>query len=151
MGSAVMRGRYGMKEYKKSYTGFLIILLLYLIAAFLPIFIPVMHDRPGAVTAWMCFATAVFVFALIFYIYKSEKLYLFSGVTYEQAARLSSEQRRNYAYLHVKKFLPATVILIAYSVLAFIAKLPDALSIVILCLVLVATAFSTMKIKIELE
>ncbi|MBR5897484.1 MAG: hypothetical protein IKZ39_07705 [Lachnospiraceae bacterium] len=140
-----------MKEYKKSYTGFLIILLLYLIAAFLPIFIPVMHDRPGAVTAWMCFATAVFVFALIFYIYKSEKLYLFSGVTYEQAARLSSEQRRNYAYLHVKKFLPATVILIAYSVLAFIAKLPDALSIVILCLVLVATAFSTMKIKIELE
>ncbi|MCR5721583.1 MAG: hypothetical protein K6G72_04500, partial [Lachnospiraceae bacterium] len=85
-----------MKEYKKSYTGFLIILLLYLIAAFLPIFIPVMHDRPCAVTAWMCFATAVFVFALIFYIYKSEKLYLFSGVTYEQAARLSSEQRRNY-------------------------------------------------------
>ncbi len=151
MGSAVMRGRYGMKEYKKSYTGFLIILLLYLIAAFLPIFIPVIHDRPGAVTAWMCFATAVFVFALIFYIYKSEKLYLFSGVTYEQAARLSSEQRRNYAYLHVKKFLPATVILIAYSVLAFIAKLPDALSIVILCLVLVAAAFSTMKIKIDNE
>lgn len=140
-----------MKEYKKSYTGFLIILLLYLIAAFLPIFIPVIHDRPGAVTAWMCFATAVFVFALIFYIYKSEKLYLFSGVTYEQAAKLSSEQRRNYAYLTLKKFLPATVILIAYSVLAFIAKLPDALSIVILCLVLVAAAFSTMKIKIELE
>lgn len=140
-----------MKEYKKSYTGFVIILLLYLIAAFLPIFIPVIQDRPGAVTAWMCFATAVFVFALIFYIYKSEKLYLFSGVTYEQAARLSSEQRRNYAYLHVKKFLPATVILIAYSVLAFIAKLPDALSIVILCLVLVAAAFSTMKIKIDNE
>lgn len=140
-----------MKEYKKSYTGFLIILLLYLIAAFLPIFIPVIHDRPGAVTAWLCFATAVFVFALIFYIYKSEKLYLFSGVTYEQAARLSSEQRRNYAYLTLKKFLPATVILIAYSVLAFIAKLPDALSIVILCLVLVAAAFSTMKIKVEEE
>lgn len=140
-----------MKEYKKSYTGFVIILLLYLIAAFLPIFIPVIHDRPGAVTAWMCFATAVFVFALIFYIYKSEKLYLFSGVTYEQAAKLSSEQRRNYAYLTLKKFLPATVILIAYSVLAFIAKLPDALSIVILCLVLVAAAFSTMKIKIEEE
>lgn len=151
MGSAVMRGRYGMKEYKKSYTGFLIILLLYLIAAFLPIFIPVIHDRPGAVTAWMCFATAVFVFALIFYIYKSEKLYLFSGVTYEQAAKLSSEQRRNYAYLTLKKFLPATVILIAYSVLAFIAGLPDALSIVILCLVLVAAAFSTMKIKIDNE
>lgn len=140
-----------MKEYKKSYTGFLIILLLYLIAVFLPIFISVIHDRPGAVTAWMCFATAVFVFALIFYIYKSEKLYLFSGVTYEQAAKLSSEQRRNYAYLHVKKFLPATVILIAYSVLAYIAKLPDALSIVILCLVLVAAAFSTMKIKVEEE
>ena len=140
-----------MKEYKKSYTGFLIILLLYLIAAFLPIFIPVIHDRPGAVTAWMCFATAVFVFVMIFYIYKSEKLYLFSGVTYEQAARLSSEQRRNYAYLTLKKFLPATVILIAYSVLAFIAKLPDALSIVILCLVLVAAAFSTMKIKMDKE
>lgn len=151
MGFAVMRGRYGMKEYKKSYTGFLIILLLYLIAAFLPIFIPVIHDRPGAVTAWMCFATAVFVFVMIFYIYKSEKLYLFSGVTYEQAARLSSEQRRNYAYLTLKKFLPATVILIAYSVLAFIAKLPDALSIVILCLVLVAAAFSTMKIKMDKE
>ncbi|MCR5722726.1 MAG: hypothetical protein K6G72_10335 [Lachnospiraceae bacterium] len=140
-----------MKEYKKSYTGFLIILLLYLIAAFLPIFIPAIHDRPGAVTAWMCFSTAVFVFVIIFYIYKSEKLYLFSGVTFEQAAKLSSEQRRNYAYLTLKKFLPATVILIAYSVLAFIAKLPDALSIVILCLVLVAAAFSTMKIKVEEE
>lgn len=140
-----------MKEYKKSYTGFLIILLLYLIAAFLPIFIPVIHDRPGAVTAWMCFATAVFVFVMIFYIYKSEKLYLFSGVTFEQAAKLSSEQRRNYAYLTLKKFLPATVILIAYSVLAFIAKLPDALSIVIMCLVLVAAAFSTMKIKMDKE
>lgn len=140
-----------MKEYKKSYTGFLIILLLYLIAAFLPIFIPVIHDRPGAVTAWMCFATAVFVFVMIFYIYKSEKLYLFSGVTYEQAAQLSPEKRRNYAYLTLKKFLPATVILIAYSVLAFIAKLPDALSIVIMCLVLVAAAFSTMKIKMDKE
>ncbi len=140
-----------MKEYKKSYTGFLIILLLYLIAAFLPIFIPVIHDRPGAVTAWMCFATAVFVFVMIFYIYKSEKLYLFSGVTYEQAAKLSPEKRRNYAYLTLKKFLPATVILIAYSVLAFIAKLPDALSIVIMCLVLVAAAFSTMKIKMDKE
>ena len=140
-----------MKEYKKSYTGFLIILLLYLIAAFLPVFIPAIHDRPGAVTAWMCFATAVFVFVMIFYIYKSEKLYLFSGVTYEQAAKLSPEQRRNYAYLHVKKFLPATVILIAYSVLAYIAKLPDALSIVILCIVLVAAAFSTMKIKMDKE
>lgn len=140
-----------MKEYKKSYTGFLIILLLYLIAAFLPIFIPAIHDRPGAVTAWMCFATAVFVFVMIFYIYKSEKLYLFSGVTFEQVAKLSSEQRRNYAYLTLKKFLPATVILIAYSVLAFIAKLPDALSIVIMCLVLVAAAFSTMKIKMDKE
>ena len=151
MGFDVMRGRYGMKEYKKSYTGFLIILLLYLIAAFLPIFIPVIHDRPGAVTAWLCFATALFVFAMIFYIYKSEKLYLFSGITYEQATKLTPEQRRNYAYLHVKKFLPATVILIAYSLLAFIAKLPDALSIVVMCLVLVAAAFSTMKIKIDEE
>ncbi len=140
-----------MKEYKKSYTGFLIILLLYLIAAFLPIFIPAIHDRPGAVTAWMCFSTAVFVFVMILYIYKSEKLYLFSGVTFEQASKLSSEQRRNYAYLTLKKFLPATVILIAYSVLAFIAKLPDALSIVIMCLVLVAAAFSTMKIKMDKE
>jgi hypothetical protein len=140
-----------MKEYKKSYTGFLIILLLYLIAAFFPIFIPAIHDRPGAVTAWMCFATAVFVFITVFYIYKSEKLYLFSGVTYEQAAKLSPEQRRNYAYLHVKKFLPATVILIAYSVLAYIAKLPDAVNIVVLCFVLVAAAFSTMKIKMDKE
>ena len=140
-----------MKEYKKSYTGFLIILLLYLIAAFVPIFIPVLHDRPGAVTAWLCFATALFVFVMIFYIYKSEKLYLFSGVTYEQAAGLSPEKRRNYAYLTLKKFLPATVILIAYSLLAFIARLPDALSVIVMCLVLVAAAFSTMKIKIDEE
>ncbi len=51
----------------------------------------------------------------------------------------------------MKKFLPATVILIAYSVLAYIAKLPDAVNIVVLCFVLVAAAFSTMKIKMDKE
>ena len=138
-----------MKEYKKSYLGFVIILLIYLVLMFAPAFIPAIKERPGAATAWICFVTAVFVFAVIFYIYKSEKIYIFSGISYEDALKVSPEKRRNYAYLHVKKFLPATVILIAYSVLAFITGLPDALSIVVMCLVLVATAFSTMKIKLD--
>jgi len=140
-----------MKEYKKSYLGFVIILLAYLVGMFAPVLIPAMKERAGAATAWMCFATAIFVFATIFYIYKSEKIYIFSGISYEDALKCSPEKRRNYAYLHVKKFLPATVILIAYSVLAYIAKLPDAVSIVIMCLVLVAAAFSTMKIKLDKE
>ena len=138
-----------MKEYKKSYLGFITILLIYLVLMFAPAFIPAIHERPGAATAWICFVTAVFVFAVIFYIYKSEKIYIFSGISYEDALKVSPEKRRNYAYLHVKKFLPATVILIAYSLLAFITELPDALSIVVMCLVLVATAFSTMKIKLD--
>ena len=140
-----------MKEYKKSYLGFIIILLLYLAAAFAPAFIPAMQKRPGATTAWMCFTTAIFVFAMIIYIYKSGKIYIFSGITYEDALKVSPEKRRNYAYLHVKKFLPCTVILIAYSVLAYIAKLPDAVSIVLMMVVLLATAFSTNKIRLEDE
>ena len=148
MGRSCMRRRYRMKEYKKSYLGFIIITLLYLAVAFAPAFIPVIQERPGAGTAWMCFATAIFVFATVFYIYKSEKIYIFSGITYEDALKVSPEKRRNYAYLHVKKFLPSTVILIAYSMLAYIAKLPDAVSIVLLVVVLVATAFSTNKINL---
>ncbi|MBR5896119.1 MAG: hypothetical protein IKZ39_00705 [Lachnospiraceae bacterium] len=140
-----------MKEYKKSYLGFVIILLLYLAVAFAPIFIPAINDRPGAGTAWMCFATALFVFAVIYYIYRSGKIYIFSGISYEDALKISPEKRRNYAYLHVKKFLPCTVILIAYSLLAYIAKLPDALSVVLMVVVLVATALSTNKIKLEDE
>ena len=140
-----------MKEYKKSYLGFIVITLLYFAVAFAPIFIPAISERPGAGTAWMCFATALFVFAMIFYIYKSEKIYLFSGISYEDAARCTPEKRRNYAYLHVKKFLPCTVVLIAYSVLAYITKLPDAVSIVLMVVVLVATALSTTRIKLEEE
>ena len=140
-----------MKEYKKSYLGFFVILLIYLVAVFLPALIPALHDRPGAATACMCFSTAIFVFALVFYIYKSGKIYLFSGITYEDALKISPEKRRNYAYLHVKKFLPGTVILIAYSVLAYITKLPDAVSVVFMVVVLVATALSTIRIKLDNE
>ena len=140
-----------MKEYKKSYWGFLIILLLYLAAAFSPIFIPAIRERHGAGSAWMVFSTAVFVFALIFYIYKTGKIYIFTGVTYEEALKLTPEQRKNYGYLHLRKFLPATILLVAYAVLAYIAKLPDAVSVVVMLVVLVATALSTTKIKLEDE
>ena len=88
--------------YKKSYKGFVLSLLIYLVLIFTVSFIPA-ADESQPIRLVMLL-TAWYMAGLTFYIWRTERIYLYNGTTYEEADAAGRERRKAFAWRHFRIF-----------------------------------------------
>lgn len=88
--------------YKKSYTGFVLGVIVYLAFMLGMAFVP----GVGAQLAMRLnmLLTAWFMAILTFYIWRTERVYLYNGTSFEEAEAADSERRKTFAWKHLRVF-----------------------------------------------
>lgn len=103
-------------ELKKSYKGFLIWMLGFLVCCFGVIFLP-LEDVNLIIRVVMNIMT-ISMAIIAYMIYRNGYVYWYTGITYEEAAAVSPERRKEYARKHLRLFgIYAVVYLVASVVL----------------------------------
>ena len=133
-------------EYKKSYKllwfWFALFVGLMVLAALLPI------DNTALailVTMNLCSGS---VALLSFMIYKTQCIYWYNGIDFEEAKVAGEERRIAYGYAHWRLFGGFAALYFVYSLCAQIIPFGIALHILLGTVGMVAAAISTMKIKL---
>ena len=135
-----------MEEYKKSYKGLVIWLILYMAAFFVPVFLP----AEVKLITLLCYNIMIIGCAVLTYmIYKNEKIYWYSGIFYEDAAKMTSPQRKAYAFKMFKRFAVFAVLYVIYSVIAYVTGVHSGVNLAVASIGLVGVALSTLNIKLE--
>ncbi len=133
-------------EYKKSYTGFILWLISFLVLFFTLPFLPI-KDEALITRITLNFMT-IYLVLLMYLIYKTEYIYWFNGTTYQEALEAGSQRRKQFAYRHLLHFGIFSITSLIISSLLHIFHLAYWIDIVMICLGVIITAFSTIKIKL---
>ena len=136
-------------EYKKSYKGFVLWMVLFIASLFGCAFVPT--EDTNLMTLLVDNIMTIGMAILTGIIYKNEKIYWYTGLSYEDAKQASSRQRKKYAMQHFKRFGIFAGIYLTYSIMAYFFAMPIGLSITIVLFGLVGVAISTMNIKLDME
>ena len=131
---------------KKSYTGFILWIVLYLGILFSMAFLPIEND--GVMIRLILSFTALAVTGMMLIIYISEQVYWINGVTYEQAVDAGSERRKLFARRHLVRFGIFTAIYVLFAVVGQIIGIPFWIDIVVFTLGMIAAAISTINIRL---
>lgn len=131
---------------KKSYTGFILWLIVYTATIFLPAFLPT-YDG-GLLVRLIMGWTAIALLLLMLMIYVSEKVFWINGVTYEQAVEAGSARRKAFALRHLVHFAAFSAPYLVFTVVAQIIGWPFWIDIVVFTAGIIAAAVSTVKIRL---
>lgn len=132
-------------EYRKSYKGFILWLLGYLLAAFALTLLPM---GGGLATRLIFNLTAVGMVLLILIMLRTENVNWINRVTFEQARDAGSERRRAFAQAHLARFGYFALGYALFSAFTQLRGLNIAIDGVVFCVGLVAVALTTIKIKL---
>lgn len=87
---------------KKSYTGFVLGMLVYVAALMSIAFIPKSDEQ--TVMRLVMLLTAWYMAWLSFHVWRTEQIYWYNGTTYEEAEAAGSERRKEFAWKHFRRF-----------------------------------------------
>lgn len=133
-------------ELKKSYKGFIIWMLLYVVSCFSLCFLPIVDSV--ILTRLSLNMCTIGVAILAFIIYKTEYIYWYNGITYEDAVKAGSERRKNYAWKHCRRFGGCALICLVCSIVFHIVGISMWYDIFLVSIGIVAAAISTITIKL---
>ena len=88
--------------YKKSYTGFILWMVGFVAALLAICFIPAEDEQ--VLMRLIMLVTAWYMAGLTFYIWRTERVYLYNGTTFEEAEAAGSERRKEFAWRHLRIF-----------------------------------------------
>lgn len=136
-----------MNSYKKSYLGFILLILGFVALVVLIPFAPL----PDAKCYTLLLLVLMYGFSVLLsaVILKNEKVYWYSGTTYEQAKEASSESRKRFAYRHFVSFAVSAFCFLAYAVFSFVTGLPLFNDLLIGTAGIFAAIISTRKITLD--
>ena len=135
-----------MREYKKSYVGLIIWLIVFCFSSFVPCFLPIKNIQ--ILTAIFDNIWVIGIFILTLVIYLTESIYWYNGISFEQAKQAGSERRKRFSLSFMKRFGYFAVCFLAYSIASVLLKLPFGIDITVATLGIVIVAISTIKIKL---
>ena len=136
-----------METYEKSCKGLVFFIIGYMIAMFLPIFLP--FEDVNLLTRIVLNIATIGIVVLCWMMYRNEKIYWINGITFERAKRATSDQRKEYALWFLRKFGNAALIFLLFSILAQYFHLSIALDTIVLLILLCSVAFRSIKVKLE--
>lgn len=132
-----------MKE-KPTYKGF-IIWLVFFIASM----IPALRLENRDLAARLCFGICLIdLVILMLIIYWTERIYWFSGISFEQARQAGSQQRKNYALKILKRFVYLLGIYLLFAFIGHIWHFHILFDMVIIIFAMIITCFSIFKIQL---
>lgn len=104
-----------MKE-KPTYKGFIIWLVFFVTSL-----IPAVRLENRDLAARLCFGIGLIdLVILMLIIYCTERIYWFSGISFEQARQAGSQQQKNYALRILKRFMYLLGIFLIYAFIGHI-------------------------------
>ena len=133
-------------EYKKSYAGFWVWLLVMCNLTLGGAFLPDMGTQ--ILVAIIDNVMTISIFVLTLMIYLNEKVYWYNGTSYEEAREAGSMRRKAFALAHMKRFGGFAAIFLLYSIVSILVGISYWIDIVVVTAGLVIAAISTMKIKL---
>lgn len=136
-----------MKTYEKSYKGFVIWMAVFVLLLCSVVWLPVQNANLPTLTVLNLMSVGMAVLTWI--IYKNERIYWYTGISFEEAKKAASAQRRRYALRHAKRFTWFAAAGLLYSAAAYWKNLPIGFSITVIGLGITAVAISTVKIQLE--
>lgn len=92
--------------------------------------------------------TMASVVVLLLIIWRTEKVFWFSGMSFEQAVEAGSDRRKAYAWKHVKLFGIFAAAFLLFSVVAQALHFPIAVDLAVLMVGLLAVCVFSMKFKL---
>ena len=131
---------------KKSYTGFIVWMFLFIGILFSLSFLPV-EDESIMIRAVFVF-TSLAIAGMMLLIYFTEQVYWINGVTYEQAVEAGSARRKAFALRHLVRFGICTAIYLLFAVVGQIIGWPFWIDIIVFTVGVIATAISTIGIRL---
>ncbi|SHF04653.1 hypothetical protein SAMN02745784_02624 [Tissierella praeacuta DSM 18095] len=135
------------KEYKKTYKP----LIAWLIG--FPVIAIIIAERLSNLSTKIATLLSLIImvislYILMFIIYKGEYVYWINGgPNYEEAKLAGSEKRKEYAKAHLDIFFKMMLISFLYGILSLLLKFPIWIDIVLISVIIIITAFSTISIK----
>lgn len=130
---------------KRSYKGLFLWVILYMTGAVLFIFLPF---RGAVITRLVMNYTSVMIALLAYIIYKSDRVYWYNGIIFEDAEKAGRERRDEYTYKHFEKFSKFAIYFAIFSVIFHLFGLSIWLDTAVLTIGLIITAISTIKIEL---
>lgn len=131
---------------KKSYKGLILWMIGYTAvligAAFLPI------RDVGLLVRVIDSLTMVSVVVLMLIIWRTEKVFWFTGMSFEQAVEAGPARRKAYAWKHVKLFGIFAAAYLLFSVVAQMLHFPIAVDLAVLMAGMFAVCVFSMKFKL---
>lgn len=132
--------------YRKSYTGFIVWLIVFVIAMLAICFLPV--DDDAILTRLLQNLCTIGMAQLTWMIWRNERVYWYNGVSFEDAQKAGSERRKEYAFRHFRLFGGYALVALAVTMAAHLARLPWWVDFTFICVGMIAAAFRTMKYKL---
>jgi len=135
------------KEYKKTYKPLIVWLIGF------PVIAIIIAERLSNLSTKIATLLSLIImvislYILMFIIYRGEYIYWINGgPNYEEAKLAGSEKRKEYAKAHLDIFFKMMLISFLYGILSLLLKFPTWIDIVLISLIIIITAFSTIPIK----
>jgi hypothetical protein len=132
--------------YKKSYKGFVVGLIVFLVLLLSISFIPAEDEHLPM--RLIMLLTSWYMAALSFHVWRTEQIYWYNGTTFEDAEAAGSERRKEFAWRHFRIFgmfaLLMTVLSCAMQLLGWSAWIDFTVGTVGICV----ACFMTIPIKL---
>ena len=106
-------------ELKKSYTGFVVLLIVFLAALFSICFLP-LADNEEMPMRLIMLIMVWFMAGLSFHVWRTEQIYWYNGTTYEDAVAAGQERRKEFAWRHFVIFLRLALLTTAVCIATFL-------------------------------
>ena len=135
-----------MRMYRKSYRGFVIWLIVFLVLIFAICFLPV--ENAAIITRLITNLCTLGMAHLTWLIWRTESVYWYNGVSFEDAAKAGAERRKAYALRHFRLFGGYALVALVVTAAAQMLHLPWWVDFTLVCGGLIAAAFRTMAYKL---
>ena len=133
-------------EYKRSYAGLIIWLILFVAATLGACFLPIEDTKLIITVVDNIMTVSIFILSLI--IYLKDKAYWYTEVSFKDAEAAGFERRRRYAFRHMKRFGIGTVAFAVYSVISLLVGIPYGVDIAMAMVAVIIPAISTCWVKL---
>lgn len=131
---------------KKSYKGFWLWMLIFLVTMFGSALLPI--EDTAVITRITTNICVLNVVLLAFIIYKTECVYWYNGTEYKDAVEAGTERRKAFAWSHLKRFGIFAVVFLVYSLVSYFLKIPYGIDVAVATIGMCVTAICTIRIKL---
>lgn len=135
-----------MRMYRKSYKGLVLWLIGFLALMLVICFLPV--DDAAVMTRLLANLCTISIAHLTWLIWRTEQVYWYNGISFEEAEQAGSERRKAYALRHFQLFGMYALVALGITIIAQLLHLPWWVDFNLICAGLIAAAFRTMAYRL---